>query len=364
MGQVDGYQATVEKLYALYNEKGFLREEEALAVMSADGISLIGINRVTDRLIALGVIFADDSAIDDEVDNDRAQTDYEVLYDKVIEISSGQQMLIDHIRNVRPPQHREWSLLITQMRSGNEYAFNRLFDMYLRVVIRIALRYYKEKSFELDDAIQEGSMGLIRAIQQYDGSKHGNLGTYLPLWIQQYIGRAVADKGQTIRLPVHAHDLIQKLQQSKKSLFEHNGREPSDAEIAADAETSIETTIKLLEAAQKPVSLEALLEDEENEEIINKYFVIPSFEDEVDNNFLAELVQNSLSTLTDRERRILSLRYGLYDDREQTLEEVGANFNVTRERVRQIEVRALKKLRYLFKESENKAKYGFGAWWN
>ncbi len=346
MGQVGGYQATVEKLYALHKEKGFLCEEEALAVMSADGVSLVGINRVTDRLIALGVIFADDSAANDEEDNDRAQTDYEALYAEVLEISPAQQMLIDYIRNVRPPQNREWQPLITQMNSGNKYAFNRLFDMYLRVVIRIALRFYKESDFELDDAIQEGSMGLIKAIQQYDSSKHGNLGSYLPLWIQQYIWRAVADKGRTIRLPVHTYDSVQKLQQSKKSLLEKNGREPSYAEIAADAEMSVEMAIKLLKAAQELISLDGLLEDEANEKIIFKYFAIPSFEEEVDSSFLTELVHNGLSILTDRERRVLSLRYGLYDSKERTLQEVGVEFNVTRERVRQIEAKALGKLRH------------------
>jgi RNA polymerase primary sigma factor len=345
MGQVGGHQATVEKLYALYKEKGFLREEEALAVMTADGVSLVGINRVTDKLIALGVIFADDSLAEDEEETDRAQTDYEALFIEVLEISPGQQILIDYIRNVRPPQNREWRPLITQMNSGNEYAFNRLFDMYLRVVVKIALRISKENDFELDDAIQEGSMGLIRAIRQYDGSKHGNLGSYLPLWIQQYIGKAVADKGRTIRLPVYAYEIVVRLNQSRRTLEDRLGREPSYAEIAAEASTSVETAIKLLEATQEPVSLDALFEGETDEEYIFKHFSIPSFEEKSDNNFLAELVRTTLQTLPDREAKVLSLRFGLYDGQERTLEEVGAVFNVTRERVRQIEAKALRRLR-------------------
>lgn len=346
MRQVGGHQATVEKLYALYKEKGFLREDEALAEMTTDGVSLVGINRATDKLIALGVIFRDDSVAYEDDDNDRAQTDYEALYAEVLEISPGLQMLIDYIRSIRPPQNREWRPLVTQMNSGNEYAFKRLFDMYLRVVIRIAFRFYKDNELELDDAVQEGSMGLIRAIQQYDGSKHGNIGSYLPLWIQQYLGRAVADKSRTIRLPVHTYEIVQRLTQSKKSLFDKLGREPSYSEIAADTDTSVEKAMKLLEATQKPVSLETLLEDETNEEIIFKFFAIPSSEEDVNKDFAAELVRESLLTLTDRERRILSLRYGLYDGRERTLEEVGADFSVTRERVRQIEARALRKLRH------------------
>lgn len=347
MGQLGGHQATtVEKLYALYKEKGFLREEEALAVMTADGVSLVGITRVTDKLIALGVIFADDSASNDDEDNDRAQTDYDALYAEVLGISPGQQILIDYIRNVRPPQNREWRPLITQMNSGNEYAFNRLFNMYLRVVVKIALRFHKENGFELDDATQEGSMGLIRAIKQYDGSSHGNLGSYLPLWIQQYISRAVADKSRTIRLPAHVCEVVQQITQSQKRLFDTLGREPSFIEIATDAEISVDTVIKLLKAIQEPISLETMLEDEANEEIIFKYFSIPSLEEEADNDFTVEIVRESLQTLTDRERRVLSLRFGLSDGYERTLEEVGVVFNVTRERIRQIEAKALRKLRH------------------
>jgi RNA polymerase primary sigma factor len=345
MGQVVGHQVTVEKLYALYKRQGFLREDEALSAMSADGVSLVGINRVTDRLIALGVIFADDSVADDE-DNDRAQIDYDAICAEILEISPGQQILIDYIRNVHPPQNREWRSLVTQMNSGNEYAFNRLFDMYLRVVVKIALRFHKDEGFELDDAIQEGSMGLIRAILQYDGGRHGNLGSYLPLWIQQYISRAVADKGRTIRLPVHVYEAVQRLKASRNRLYDATGIEPSYAEIAAAAEISAETAIKLFKTMPESVSLENLFENEENEEIIFKYFSLPSFEEEMVDASTAEKLQDLLCTLKEREARVLSLRYGLYDGRERTLEEVGSYFDVTRERVRQIEDKALRKLRH------------------
>lgn len=361
MNQVRGHQAAIEKLYAAYKEKGFLREEEALSVMATDNLSLVDINRITDRLIALGVVFADDSSTDED-DNDYAQIDYEALYRKALEISPGQQLLIDYIREVRPPQNREWRPLITQMNSGNQYAFNRLFDMYLRVIVRIALRFYEDTGFELDDAIQEGSMGLMRAIRQYDSSKHGNLGSYLPLWIQQYIGRAVADKGRTIRIPVHAYDSVQKLQKSKELLFEQKGYQPSNADIAATADIPIEMTTKLLEVMQEPVSLEALLQDGNNEDIINEYFVLPSFEEKLDEKLLGVFVRNSLFALSERERRILSLRYGLEDDRERTLEEVGIEFNVTRERVRQIESKALKKLHQRFENTMSKMADDFDIW--
>jgi RNA polymerase primary sigma factor len=340
-----GHRATVEKLYALYDAKGFLREDEALEVMAANGASLVGINLITERLLALGVIFVDDFTADEDEDIDHSQTDYEALYSEVLEISPGQQMLVDYIRKVRPPQNREWRSLIKQMNSGSEYAFNRLFDMYLRVVLRIALRFHRENGFEIDDAIQEGSMGLVRAINQYDGSKHGNLGAYLPLWIQQYISRAVADKGRIIRLPVHVYETVQRLRQSHKEITEKLGREPSYAEIAIEAEIPVEAVLKLLEATQEQVSLESFLEDEANDEVILRYFSVPSFEEEADNEYSEEYIRKSLSTLTERERFVISLRYGLYDGQERTLEDIGSDLHVTRERIRQIEAKALRKLR-------------------
>lgn len=346
MQPTSGHQLIVEKLYSLYLEKGFLREEEALDLMSANGITLVGINRVTDKLIALGVIFADDSRANDDNDIDRAQTDYESLFDEVLAISPGQATLINYIRDARPPQNREWHSLIVQINSGNEHAFNRLFAMYLRVVVKIALRFYKDSGFELDDAIQEGSMGLIRAINRYDNSKHGNLGSYFPLWIQQYISRAIVDKGSTIRIPVHAYELVQKIKQNRLDLFEQNGREPSIGEIATASKTTHETVMKLLAVTRSIVSLDCMLETEKGRLEIDKYCSITSFDEDIESKILAEQVQEVLLILTDREQYIITLRYGLLDGKERTLEEIGTVFNVTRERIRQIEAKTLKKLRH------------------
>jgi len=345
MGQVGSHQDIVAKLFDLYKEKGFLYEEEALSMMTASCVSLVGINRVTDKLIALGVIFSTNSVFDDDEDNDRTRTDFETIYAEVLEISPRQRMFIDYIRNIKPPQNREWRLLITQMKSGNEYAFNRLFDMYLRIAVRTGLKFYKESGYELDDAIQEGSMGLIRGIRQYDSSKHGNIGSYLPLWIQQYIGRALADKSRTIRLPVHVYDTVQKLIKLKEKMFKDTGRKPSYSDIATKAQIPIEKVVRLLEATQTPISLEVLL-DEANEEFMFKYLVTSAFEDEVDSRFIAKTIRDSMETLTEREKQVLILRYGLYDGQERTLEELGAIFNVTRERVRQIEAKVFRKLRH------------------
>ncbi|NLB69374.1 MAG: sigma-70 family RNA polymerase sigma factor, partial [Lentisphaerae bacterium] len=326
-------------------EQGFLSEEEALSVMSDAGVSLVGINRVMDRLLELGVIFADDAAAEDD-DSDYAQIDYEEIYVEILATSSGQKRLIDYIRNVRPPQNREWRPLITQMNSGNQYAFSRLFDMYLRVVVRIALRFHKDEDFELDDAIQEGSMVLMRAIRQYDASKHGNLGSYLSLWILQYISKAAADKGRTIRLPVHVYEIVKRLKASRKKLYSQVGVIPSCDEVAEDAKVPVITAIKLFEAMLEPLSIEDLLATKGNEALISNCFSIRSVDEELDNAALAQKLQTLLLALPERESQVLLLRYGLHDGTERTLEEIGAIFNVTRERIRQIESKALRKLRH------------------
>jgi RNA polymerase primary sigma factor len=309
--QKSSHQDTIRKLYNLYKEQGFLREEEALNLMSANGISLVGVSRITAKLVDMGVIFADES---DDVD--RAQTDYESIFKEALTISPGLRFFIDYTRVVRPPQAREWQMLMPQMKSGNVYAFNRLFDMYLRVVIKIALRFHNEGNIELDDAIQEGAMGLIRAIRQYDASKHGNFGSYAPLWVQQYINRAIADKGRTIRLPVHALESMKKEQQEKHTL----------AGVFKDT-----------------LSLDALLEDNSDFDVIDENGDV---EETVEKYALREEIIAVLSQLTKKEQDILCLRCGLIGDRECTLEEIGEIYNVTRERIRQIESKALRKLRH------------------
>lgn len=340
-------QQIITELYTRYNANGFITENEALACFAAHRVSLSEIDSITEHLLSMGVLIRhdDDEDYEDTI-TDRSKLDYSEIFDEVLATAPGLISFIEYVRGITPPQHREWQNLVYQAQNGNLFARNRLIEMYLRIVVKIALRFYKDSGFELDDAIQEGSMGLIRAISQYDDSKHGNLGSYFPLWIQQYISRAVVEKGNTIRIPVHAYELIQKIKQSKLVLLEQSGCEPSIDEIAAMSETTNETVVKLLDVTRSSVSLDYLLEAENGRLEINKYCSITSFDEDIESNALVEQVQKVLSTLTDRERRIITLRYGLLDGKERTLEKVGTAFNVTRERIRQIEVKTLKKLRH------------------
>ena len=339
------YRPIIESLYVVYTEKGFLREEDALEMMSASGVSLVGINRITNRLLELGVIFAsDDSSTTD--DDDYSQTDYEPIFAEVLSISPGQSALINYVRDLRPPQWREWVNLMPQAKSSNQYASNRLFDMYLRVVIKIALSSYKNNGYELDDLIQEGSIGLMTAIRRYDSSKHGSFVSYMPWWVMQYMGRAIADKSRTIRVPVHTHESIKAIAKIYDSLSDKYGREPTDIEISNEAGITVERIKELRVIALEPESLDTPL-DEEKDIYFSDVLLAPEDEQPFSQfayKNMRSVLLSVLDELTEREKRVLSLRYGIDDDQARTLEEVGQIFNVTRERIRQIEAKALRRL--------------------
>ncbi|WP_052470939.1 sigma-70 family RNA polymerase sigma factor [Dehalococcoides mccartyi] len=348
MALSSGHQAIIDELYALYEAKGFIREEEALNLMSAYDVSLIDIQQLTEEMLGLGVIFADDNGVARNNDDyiDKTRTDYEAIFREVLSIAPGQKILIDYLRDVRPPQWREWQTLMPQAKSGNQYAFNRIFEMYLRVVVNISLAAYKVYGQELDDLLQEGALGLIRAILNYDPSKHdSSFVSYFPMWVRQYIDRAFADKSRTIRIPVHMHERMIRYQETINKLEANNGGAPDIDSIADEM---------------------GILPDEA-EQIRNYFYVVEPLENYMlvsDDGFIEcelldanadelseislcrEAVMSALDTLTKRESDVLRLRFGIDTGEAQTLEEVGTVFDVTRERIRQIEEKALKKLRH------------------
>jgi RNA polymerase primary sigma factor len=348
MGSAGSHQVIINKLYNLYKQKGYLREEEALDLMIAENTSLVGINRITDKLIEMGVIFDEGSSSDDDDEYDRAQVNYDSVYEEILSISPGQEIFVNYLREIRPPQHREWQQLVMQMSSGNDYAYNRLFEMYLRVAARIALRYAKDENIELDDSIQEGAMGLMRAIKQFDPSQHGNLGSYLPLWIQQYISRAIADKGRIIRLPVHMFETVEKIQKLKEKLIDLHGVEPSFELLSIETNTPIgqlEQIVSIIKNTSDLLSTEELVNNIREDSILNRNENSYLIDSDVAYIFLRRDLGEIMQTLKPRESKVLSMRFGLLDGLEYTLEEIGNEFAITRERVRQIETKALKKMR-------------------
>ncbi len=237
--------------------------------------------------------------------------------------------------------------LATRMGHGDLAARKRLSEANLRLVVSIAKRYVG-RGMQFLDLIQEGNLGLIKAVEKFDYTKGFKFSTYATWWIRQAITRAIADQARTIRIPVHMVETINKVKKISSQLLHKNGHEPSAEEVAEELDMPVDKVREIIRVAQEPVSLETPIGEEEDSHLGD---FIPDDEalapdDAASHILLKEQLSGVLSTLTDREEKVLRLRFGLQDGRSRTLEEVGKEFNVTRERIRQIEAKALRKLRH------------------
>ena len=289
----------------------------------------------------------DDSNIilSDEDDVDVEQIDLSVP--EGVSIEDPVRMYLKEIGKVSLLTADEEIELAKRMEQGDEDAKKRLAEANLRLVVSIAKRYVGRGMLFLD-LIQEGNLGLIKAVEKFDYRKGYKFSTYATWWIRQAITRAIADQARTIRIPVHMVETINKLIRVSRQLLQELGREPTPEEIAEEMDMPVDRVREILKISQEPVSLETPIGEEEDSHLGD--FIqddnVPVPADAAAFTLLKEQLVEVLGTLTEREQKVLRLRFGLDDGRARTLEEVGKEFNVTRERIRQIEAKALRKLRH------------------
>ena len=326
--------------------------DKVFEYLEANGIDVLQMNddsNVDDD--DLEIMLSDEDEVDMEIMlSDEDEVDMEKIDLSVpdgISIEDPVRMYLKEIGKVPLLSAEEEIDLAKRMADGDEEAKKRLAEANLRLVVSIAKRYVGRGMLFLD-LIQEGNLGLIKAVEKFDYQKGFKFSTYATWWIRQAITRAIADQARTIRIPVHMVETINKLIRVSRQLLQELGREPTPEEIAAELDMPVDRVREILKISQEPVSLETPIGEEEDSHLGD--FIqddnVPVPAEAAAQTLLKEQLDEVLSTLTEREQKVLRLRFGMSDGRARTLEEVGKEFDVTRERIRQIEAKALRKLRH------------------
>ena len=319
--------------------------EKVYEYLEANHIDVLRVSGDGDGIEELDDVDDSDIVLTDEDDVDMEKIDLSVP--DGISIEDPVRMYLKEIGKVPLLSADEEVELAKRMAEGDEDAKKRLAEANLRLVVSIAKRYVGRGMLFLD-LIQEGNLGLIKAVEKFDYHKGFKFSTYATWWIRQAITRAIADQARTIRIPVHMVETINKLIRVSRQLLQELGREPTPEEIAAELDMPVERVREILKISQEPVSLETPIGEEEDSHLGD--FIqddnVPVPAEAAAQTLLKEQLDEVLDTLTDREQKVLRLRFGMNDGRARTLEEVGKEFDVTRERIRQIEAKALRKLRH------------------
>jgi len=349
VNNIKTFDERIDELVKLGKEQGFLTYEQIAKKtidLDLDSEALDKLyNTLTDNKIEVKA--------EDEEDGGEINLKDEIIIDDVpdeskdMSVNDNVRMYLKEIGKISLLTLEEEQELSKKVAQGDEHAKNVLAESNLRLVVSIAKRYVGRGLLFLD-LIQEGNIGLMKAVEKFDYDKGYKFSTYATWWIRQAITRAVADQARTIRIPVHMVETINKLVRVQRQLVQELSREPSPEEVAEKMGISVEKVQQIQRIAQEPISLEAPVGEEEDSSLgdfISDPHALDPYEYTAKMKLREEL-DSVLATLTEREERVLRLRFGLIDGRQRTLEEVGKEFNVTRERIRQIEAKALRKLKH------------------
>ena len=343
----EAQKSKIQELLETGKQKGVLSYKTIMETLQEEDLDKEQIEKVYEALEEMNIDVVEDVEVPEDINEEIAEVEAVLSATEGINIDDPVRMYLKEIGKVPLLTAQEEVEIAQRMAEGDEEAKHQLAEANLRLVVSIAKRYVGRGMLFLD-LIQEGNLGLIKAVEKFDYRKGYKFSTYATWWIRQAITRAIADQARTIRIPVHMVETINKLIRVNRQLVQEYGREPRPDEIAKEMGISEEKVREIIKIAQEPVSLETPIGEEDDSHLGD--FIpdddAPAPAEAVASTLLKEQLMDVLNSLTPREAKVLRLRYGLDDGKARTLEEVGKEFNVTRERIRQIEAKALRKLRH------------------